>query len=80
MMDRLERFSFFEAAVLSRINHDIQSMDYMDFELEMNEQRVMVTYDQQKARLEFTGATEVTMVLTFDDLEGCFEDYVEDSQ
>ena len=55
-------------------------MDYADFELEIDEQRVMVTFDQQKARLEFTGAAEVTMVLSFDDLEGCFEDYAEESQ
>jgi hypothetical protein len=77
---RLEEFSFFEAAVLSRIHHDIQSMDYVDFELEMDGQRVSVTFDQQIARLEFTGSTVVTMVLKFDDLEGCFEEYSEDSQ
>ncbi|MHC1736186.1 MAG: hypothetical protein AB9921_11005 [Erysipelotrichaceae bacterium] len=80
MNDRLEEFSFFEAAVLSKIHRDIQSMDYADFELEMDEQRVTVTFDQQKARLEFSGTTEVTMVLALDDLEGCFEDYIEDSQ
>lgn len=79
MIDRLEQFSFFEAAVLSKIHHDIQSMDYLDFELEMDEQRVFVTFDQQKARLEFTGSTVVTMVLRFDDLEGCFEEYSEES-
>jgi hypothetical protein len=75
MMRSMEEFSFFESAVLDRIYHELQRMDYGDFEMNANELSVSVTYQDQTAFLNFYGDTEVKMKLTFDDLIPCFIEY-----
>jgi hypothetical protein len=75
MILQTEEFSFFESAVLDRIYHDLQRMDYGDFELASKDLNVSVIYQDQTAVLDFTGKTEVKMKLTFDDLIPCFIDY-----
>lgn len=77
MMLRMEEFSFFESAVIDRIFHDLEKMDYGDFDLSYKDFLVSVTYQDQSAVLDFTGPTEVKMKLTFDDLVPCFIDYAE---
>lgn len=75
MMRKMEEFSFFEAAVLNRIYHDLERMDYGDFQSTYKDHSVSVMYQDQVAILDFTGTTEVKMKLTFDDLIPCFIDY-----
>jgi len=79
MMPKIEEFSFFEAAILDRIYHDLQRMDYGNFEFTYHDLAVVVTYQDQSAILDFTGAVKVRMKLTFDDLVPCFIDYGEAS-
>ncbi|MGB7594626.1 MAG: hypothetical protein WBL80_03570 [Erysipelotrichaceae bacterium] len=79
MLRQMEEFSFFEAAILDRIYHDLQRMDYGDFNLTYDDLSVTVTYQDQSATLAFSGDVESRMKLTFDDLVPCFIDYEEAS-
>jgi hypothetical protein len=75
MMARMEKFSLFETAMIDRIYHAIQAMDYGDFASEYEGFLITVTYEEQSALLAFSGSTNVKMKLEFDDLVPCFKDY-----